>query len=645
MKWVLWAFAMTAIFVVVVGCMIALVTAANDPTSGQELQERGGAIHSGTLTSPGPSGDEALAAELGASGWSDDAAQAVVGLNREWFAIQREENPAGFARQSTLLKGLGKHPRLMPFLAAHPETAGLLISQDDPFLIVDSLDGSSDEDYELIAGCYVQQPDPAAARALAIGLKENRELVCTLKRRGLIAAEVLFVFDRGIDAAWEYEAWIRDTLRSRIEGSDEQLASFANFLMYQRSEILKRLREKPDFRKRFRQELWPALGRAAGSDKGMLELYIDEPRVWDVLALSNGESLLRHAGMLSIDLLYGFEEIKHQAYPEELHPHIRDVLLNGEGPTIDALFRYRGEPLFRRLIARPLTSETRRAALHQLTLAGPDYPSLLARYDRLSDEALAEEVGPPPAGLITWVPFYYTVYEVPKKLMQGRDPSTMEWFQAICDPAFLVIDITSGGGGKIARDTITRGVRKVAEKVVENGTPKVMKITLRNTARELAKKSLGKKIAENLGEREGAQWMVTGSLTEIQRTLRNAAGRVTTFEITKPVQFIFRYSGVGRTTWKRWTKMEPRLFMRGDAKVYIRLSNLAGAVVGSRAAAFIERTGKDLALGAIVESEPGQKVTQTGVEKALSAKEQIDLWHQQISAWWLLNASNPGVDQ
>ena len=129
----------------------------------------------------------------------------------------------------------------------------------------------------------------------------------------------------------------------------------------------------------------------------------------------------------------------------------------------------------------------------------------------------------------------------------------------------------------------------------------------------------------------------------MQRAVRNAFGRATTFEVTKPVQFLFRYSGVGRTSWKRWSGMEARLFMRGDAKVYIRMSNLAGAVVGSRTAAFFERAGKDLALGTVAESEPGQEMLQAGARRVLSSKEQLDEWRKQISAWWLLNASEVPV--
>ena len=89
----------------------------------------------------------------------------------------------------------------------------------------------------------------------------------------------------------------------------------------------------------------------------------------------------------------------------------------------------------------------------------------------MTDAGLAEEVGPPsPGGWIPyeWIPLYYTVYEVPRKIMQGRDPSMMEWMQAAIDPVFLVMDIVSVGESKVVRETVAEGRahrrRKGAEK-------------------------------------------------------------------------------------------------------------------------------------------------------------------------------------
>ena len=142
-----------------------------------------------------------------------------------------------------------------------------------------------------------------------------------------------------------------------------------------------------------------------------------------------------------------------------------------------------------------------------------------------------------------------------------------------------------------------------------------------------------------MGEKELVNWSISGTLSQMQQAVKSTVGKATTFEITKPVQFMFRYSGVGRETWKRWTGMEARLFMRGDAKVFVRLGNVPAAVIGTRSAAFLNRSAQDLSIGAVVESEPGQDVLHGGVNQVLSAKGQLHSWRQNVSAWWLFNAT------
>jgi hypothetical protein len=89
--------------------------------------------------------------------------------------------------------------------------------------------------------------------------------------------------------------------------------------------------------------------------------------------------------------------------------------------------------------------------------------------------------------------------------------------------------------------------------------------------------------------------------------------------------------------------MEARLFMRGDAKVFVRLGNAPVAVIGTRSTAFLNRTAQDLSIGAVAESELGQEALHSGVKQVLSAKDQLHSWRQHMSAWWLFNAST--IDQ
>lgn len=600
---------------------------------------------SASESDPPAPGKPNYAGKLTEAGWDRGAAEAVVGLNAEWFEIQAAENPNGLKRQLKLLAELGKHPTLQRFLVEHPEAAGLLAASDDPEQIAAGL-GSDNDEYPLVAGVYVQHASPHDASEVAAALERNRDLIVALQRRGLIGCEVLFLFDRKNPSAEVYESWLREAIEAKSAGSDVDFASFVNLVMRHGRPIRRRLRDDESFRLRFRDELWPRLQRAAASEHGTFELYLDEDRIWDLVALDNGEELLKRCGLLPIDLLFGYPEIDHPPYPRPLHNKIVQVLLRREDRTIQALMKFRGEPQFHQLLARDLSSDTVSAALSQLFNAGPNYPERLALYARLSDAALADEVGPPASGIITWVPFYYTVWEVPKKLLQGREPTGMDLFSAVVDPVFLVFDVFSGGTTAAGRKALLVGGKEATEvaarKLAEKGSEKLFVTTLRDTGLELARKQVGKEVAEKMSEKELLNWTITGTMSEMQQAVRSAIGKATTFEITRPVQFMFRYSGLDRETVKRFTGLEARLFMRGDAKVYVRLANVAGTVVGSRSAAFFERTAQDLSLGTAFESEPGQEIVHGGIKQAISAKEQLRAWQQNVSAWWLLNASHDG---
>ena len=577
------------------------------------------------------------------AGWDPRAAKAVVELNSEWFAIQAEENPTGLEIQLKLLDDLAQHLTLARFISEHPETAGLLAAADDPERIAAGL-GSAHENYQIVAGLYVQHSAPRDAVNIADALKANRDLICTLHNQGLLGCEMLFIFDRKAVGAAEYEAWLSEVIEVKsAAASATEFASFVNLAMRHGPVLRNRLEHSEEFRRRFRSELWPRLVRVVDREYGMFELYLDEERIWDLLALDNGEELLKRCGLIPIDLLYGYSEIDHPPYPQVLHDKIVQVLLRREDRTIQALMKFRREPLFHKFMKRDLSPDTLSAALTQLFNAGPNYPEKLAQYSGLDGTALAAEVGPPASGLVTWIPFYYTLYEVPKKLLQGRDPTGMDFFSAAVDPVFLVIDVFTGGGSAAGRKALLVGSKEATEvatrKLVEKGGEKLFVTTLLDTGLDLARKQVGSDVAKKMGEKELFNWTITGTLSQVQQAVRTTIGKATAFEITKPVQFMFQYSGVGRESWKRFTGMEARLFMRGDAKIYVRITNLAGAVVGSRGAAFFERTAQDLALGSAFESQPGQDVLREGVDRVEEAKEQLRAWQQNVSAWWLLNAS------
>ncbi|MCS6907720.1 MAG: hypothetical protein RML93_07555, partial [Anaerolineales bacterium] len=394
-------------------------------------------------------------------------------------------------------------------------------------------------------------------------------------------------------------------------------------------------------------DLWPRLERAASTEQGWFELYLDDERIWDLIALENGEELLKRCGLLAVDLLYGYEEIGHTPYPERLHPKIIQILLRREELPLQALMKFRQEPEFHRLLERNLAADTLSAALAQLMQAGPNFPQKLAQFARLNDKALADEVGPPPRGIITWIPLYYTVYEVPKKILQGRDTKADELFFAVTDPIFLAIDIASAGEAKIVRQALLAGSKELAEKAAEdlvkkNGR-KFLSIILRETGLELASIQVGKEVAEKMSQGELVKWTVTGTLFETQRAVRSAMGKTAVVDITRPARFMSHYSGLDRKTVNRLTELNARLLMRGDGRVYVQLGNTSAAAMGPKSIAFFKHTLADIAFQATIDSEPGQKVIEDASKQAKAVAKEVRAWLKNISAWWLFNSSHDSM--
>lgn len=590
-----------------------------------------------------PSTSRSYAERLVKAGWESRAAEAVADLNREWFDILAEENPDSLHLQLKLLGVLGRYPALQSFIAEHPETAGLLAAADNPQRIAESL-SQIPANYAIFSSLYVQHASPSEAADLAEALIRQGEMIVALQQRGLIGSELALLFDRDDPATREYDVWLKEVWLSKAAASEEELAGWIDLIFRHGGAIRDRLRRDEDFRRRFRTELWPRFVQGVEAHSTGVEAFLGDERVWDLVALDSGEELLRSLGPLPIYLIFGGPEEADLPYPAELHSRIIPLLLRREELTVNALWEFRREPLFHELLKRQLSEETLAAALQKLNEAGPNYPATLELFARLSDTALAEEVGPPTSGLITWVPLYYTLWEVPKRLYQRRPVPMMEWILEILDLSSIWLDIyipdvprVLVAGGKEAAE---RATKEAAEK----GVDKFLVITLRDSGLELARKRLGKEVAEKLGEKELAQWSVTALWTTMQQTVKKALGKATTFEITQPVRFMFQYSGVGRASFKRWTGLEARLFMRGDAKVFVRLTNVgnvASAVVGRSGLAFLKRTAEDLTIGAVVESEVGQKVQKEAGEIARSSNEQLRAWQQNVSAWWLLHAAAP----
>lgn len=581
-----------------------------------------------------------LIKELSDSGWNRDTATTFLKLNGEFFALQEEENPNGLEKNIKLLKGLGQHPEFQPLIEKHPELALLLAGAKNPQLIAQLFD-SIHEDYERLAGIFQQFCDMNDANAAALALKNNRELIFNLQKKGVISPEVLFIFDRESAGAKDYEKWLKEVIDKGKDASPEEFSELLALILNQGRALQRRLNEKETFRNDFFAILWPRFIRAVGDKKENISLYLNDEWIWDLLAMDNGEILLKNCGLIATDLLFGNPEIKHYAYPQELHPKVIQILLSKKETPIRALIQFRDNQLFHELLKRSIAPSTLAAALNKVFESGGNYQNTLKDFSKLSNKALAEEVGPEPSGVITWVPFYYTVYEVPKKLLQGRTPTGMDLVSGALDVAFLVPDIVSFGTTAAPRKALVMGTKEAAVAFEKQLAGKVAATSLREAGVELASKALTKKAAEKLTTQELAQWTVTATLCEVKKWMGESLGKALTFEITKPVKLMFELSKVGRESMKKWTGLDARFFMRGDARVYVHLGKVPEHVLGVQGAIFLKNTAENIAIGAASETKIAEETIRLGVSAAIKTKEELEKfnWQRNVSAWWFINNS------
>ena len=349
-------------------------------------------------------------------------------LNRDFFAMLAAEDPEQLERSIAPLERLGPRQNLMKLLAERPETAGLLATAPDPSQIADSLRRS--KHYNATTNIYARHS--ANAADVAAALNRHGTLICHLVEEGMLAAETVFIFPRESEGAEAYDQWLSLAFESAMT-DEARLASMFQLAMVQGGSLRRQMIDDAEFRKSFPRVAWPRLERLVDSGDFPLELAALDIRIFHLLNEQSGEQLVRRWGMLPIELLYGEE-----AYAPELREHLIETMLAGDNATLAALLQFGREPLLAHLLNRDeISPQVKAAALAQLTQAGDRYPELLREYSGYGATALADAVGPPPSGPVTWLPLYYTVYEVPKKILQGRNPTMMDAAIAVLDPVFL----------------------------------------------------------------------------------------------------------------------------------------------------------------------------------------------------------------
>lgn len=553
------------------------------------------------VSSVGENGIESstIIKQLRTAGWTEKAAQAVISVNQDYFAMLTPERRTAIISALERL-GAFDYLSIIARLENYPELAALYATSPTPL----ELDRAfiSDDCAGVYTGMFQLMIDRYEQQDLTSAFQRHGRTICRLGQRGIPTPATLFMFDHTQPGAEEYARWLDDALRA--QNDEERLAELIAMALNHGVELRQRLATDTEFRRHFRTNLWPAFIRvtdcatkADGECDTPFELLADEPRVWDLLMQDDGETLLSRSGLLAVELLT--DAADEQAFPIELRPLVKESLLNGDNSSINALLRFQNNPLFRRVLLRDdLNEELRQRILVEINKVCPETaaqcPSLENRLRDLGSFSLAtlnEDLAPSPDGLQTWIPLYDTYY-VMKKFAQGRDVSDQ-------DMALAALDLTSlfvigKVGGTVVKQTLKK---KVATTVAQKTAKRTLRTANNNWVEQLA----GKGQLMTAVTKEYLKPMLS-----IPRHIGDKIDKLITIDVTQLTQWMFIKSGIGRVSMKKLSGLEARILMRQDARVTIHIKD--------------------------------ELIDQLREELAQKAIEEYPAWQAHASAWWFETA-------
>jgi len=170
-------------------------------------------------------------------------------------------------------------------------------------------------------------------------------------------------------------------------------------------------------------------------------------------------------------------------------------------------------------------------------------------------------------------------------------------------------------------------VKESGKQVLKQAKKLAIQQTLRTSARESVEK-LTKRTLTILTKPESTEWtqaLAQEAFKRLPDNVRKTMVKIGIVDITEPVKAGFQLSrnmGLGRDPFKKLTKLEPRVFMRLDGRVFINFTNVI--TNPSPAASFLTRTTEN----GVIQSPPVEK----GIIKAAGY---VRGWKEDVSAWWI----------
>lgn len=191
--------------------------------------------------------------------------------------------------------------------------------------------------------------------------------------------------------------------------------------------------------------------------------------------------------------------------------------------------------------------------------------------------------------------------------------------------AALEKSIGKEGGSFMLSQSLRKLTRQLGAETAEK--------TVREAFEGYARQTLGKRMGEAIAARTVTSmlkpWLRRGLLLQTKTTLQQRGGKVLAsrmaVDVTDLTRTLFKH-GPDRASLRRLSNLEARLFMRRDARVFVTMEKNSLSTA-------MKKFFKTTAIGAV-----GEFATSGPARE--SAQLSLQAWRKNVSAWWLMNATN-----
>jgi hypothetical protein len=535
---------------------------------------------------------ESLNQQLVSANWPAAAASKVAAIQG---AIQQQielADPALAERRLEKLRQLAKFPSATRLLLSHPQLAGFLIHSPDPMQAAETL-ASYVNHSAAINSLMMHAAD--SSQVIDIYAERQKSLL-RLPRDGepfdTVPVE-LYLNASSNDVA--YKKFVDEVL-DWTQGSSARRRAIVASLTRSSDEVRHLFRSRPRDASDAARDWIEFCDVHPDHGEWMCGMYFEIDVLLRFFMRPSGRKMAEHAGVAAIKL---FEKERVSA---ELADVLPSVVLRSDPTMLDSITNLKEHFGLLSLLSRKTLSA---ASLKAALLSAEGDAQQLAKWTKLSDNAIARDVGTADIGAWEHVPFV----EVAVKIVDGRELTAIDGVLIVVDTASLVFPFAKGGSvglrsaGSVVKSDVIESATKAYGKSLAT---KATKMTVKQLQKQLPD------VFEAAAKKAMRQRLKQGGL-----------------DITGLTRLVYQQVGKRSNTFKRFTNLDSKVFMRSDRVVVI----------------YPHRTMVGQVLREVIEGETALMAIESSSDQIVEGKEKVESYTQKLGAIWVACNEPDGIGE